>query len=227
MVLSGEGSDEIFRGYLYFQKAPDARAILFMRKRWGNSASWIYTIVCGQINRFAHGEWRTCSVSWQRIHGRSNESESFRQDGRVNGLEVDTPQGFWEGSAPQYFVASEGAIQWRMDTNGLTLWRSLWIKSDEQLSKAKFRFPVNPPMSKEEYYYRTIFSEHFPSDTAAACVPSTDWWLAVHRLRLEWDESFKKLNDPLGSVKNVHNKSYWSTSEYSTACLWNLEKLQT
>lgn len=81
--------------------------------------------------------------------------------------------------------------------------------TDDQLAKASYRFPVNPPMNKEEYYYRSIFSEHFPSDTAAACVPSVPSVACSSPVALEWDESFKKLNDPSGrAVKNVHSKSY-------------------
>jgi asparagine synthase (glutamine-hydrolysing) len=81
--------------------------------------------------------------------------------------------------------------------------------SDEQLANAKFRFPVNPPMSKEEYYYRTIFSEHFPSDAAAATVPSVPSVACSTAEALAWDESFKNMSDPSGrAVKSVHNEAY-------------------
>jgi asparagine synthase (glutamine-hydrolysing) len=81
--------------------------------------------------------------------------------------------------------------------------------SDEQLATAKFRFPVNPPMSKEEYFYRAIFSEHFPSDQAAACVPSVPSIACSTAEALAWDESFRNSADPSGrAVKNVHQKAY-------------------
>ena len=77
--------------------------------------------------------------------------------------------------------------------------------SDDQLANAKFRFPINPPMSKEEYYYRSIFSEHFPSDSAAACVPSVPSVACSTAEALAWDASFRNLNDPSGrAVKTVH-----------------------
>jgi asparagine synthase (glutamine-hydrolysing) len=71
------------------------------------------------------------------------------------------------------------------------------------------RFPVNPPMNKEEYFYRSIFEEHFPSQTAASTVPSVPSVACSTPTALEWDESFKKMNDPSGrAVKSIHNESY-------------------
>ncbi|NND77129.1 MAG: asparagine synthase B, partial [Flavobacteriales bacterium] len=80
---------------------------------------------------------------------------------------------------------------------------------DEQLENAKFKFEINPPMNKEEYYYRTIFQEHFPSSTAAACVPSVPSVACSSPVALEWDESFKNANEPSGrAIKNIHNDGY-------------------
>jgi len=81
--------------------------------------------------------------------------------------------------------------------------------SDEQLKNAKYRFPVNPPASKEEYFYRTIFSEHFPSDSAASCVPSVPSVACSTAEALAWDASFQNMIDPSGrAVKNIHTSSY-------------------
>jgi asparagine synthase (glutamine-hydrolysing) len=81
--------------------------------------------------------------------------------------------------------------------------------SDDQLENAKFRFPINPPMSKEEYFYRSIFEEHFPSDSAASCVPSVPSVACSTPEALAWDESLQNTNDPSGrAVKNVHVESY-------------------
>jgi asparagine synthase (glutamine-hydrolysing) len=83
------------------------------------------------------------------------------------------------------------------------------LVTDEQLANAKFRFPVNPPMSKEEYYYRSIFAEHFPSDQAAACVPSVPsvacstpkLWLGTNRFA-----TMPTHRDV--PLKSVHNEAY-------------------
>jgi asparagine synthase (glutamine-hydrolysing) len=81
--------------------------------------------------------------------------------------------------------------------------------SDEQLKNARYRFPINPPMSKEEYLYRSIFSEHFPSDSAASCVPSVPSVACSTAEALAWDSSFRNMIDPSGrAVKNVHIDSY-------------------
>jgi asparagine synthase (glutamine-hydrolysing) len=80
--------------------------------------------------------------------------------------------------------------------------------TDEMMTNAKFRFPINTPMSKEEYRYRTIFEEHFPSDSAASCVPSVPSVTCSTPVALEWDEAFKKMNDPSGRAVKVHETAY-------------------
>ena len=81
--------------------------------------------------------------------------------------------------------------------------------SDEDIEKASEIFPVNTPLNKEEYYYRTIFQEHFSSEAAARSVPSVPSVACSTPQALEWDESFKNVNDPSGrSVSNIHNESY-------------------
>jgi asparagine synthase (glutamine-hydrolysing) len=81
--------------------------------------------------------------------------------------------------------------------------------SEEMLSSAKYRFPIHTPRTREEYYYRSIFSEHFPSDAAALCVPSVPSVACSTPEALAWDESFRNQNDPSGrAVKSVHNKAY-------------------
>ena len=81
--------------------------------------------------------------------------------------------------------------------------------TDEMMTNAKFRFPLNTPQNKEEYRYRTIFEEHFPSETAAATVPSVPSVACSTPIALEWDEAFKNANDPSGrAVLSVHEDSY-------------------
>ena len=81
--------------------------------------------------------------------------------------------------------------------------------SDEQLKNAGYRFPIQTPTSKEEFYYRSIFETHFPSDTAALSVPSVPSVACSSPVALEWDESFKNMNDPSGrAVKTVHSDAY-------------------
>ena len=81
--------------------------------------------------------------------------------------------------------------------------------SDEQMKNAHFRFPVQTPLNKEEFYYRSIFESHFPSEAAALCVPQEPSVACSTKRALEWDEAFKNLNDPSGrAVAKVHDKAY-------------------
>ena len=81
--------------------------------------------------------------------------------------------------------------------------------TDEMMKNAKHRFPVNTPMNKEEYFYRSIFEECFPSQTAAQCVPSIPSVACSTAEALEWDAAFKNMNDPSGrAVKDIHNQAY-------------------
>ncbi len=81
--------------------------------------------------------------------------------------------------------------------------------SDEQLANAKFRFPIQTPTTKEEFYYRSIFESHFPSDAAALCVPQEASVACSTQIALEWDEAFKNMNDPSGrAVAKVHADAY-------------------
>ena len=81
--------------------------------------------------------------------------------------------------------------------------------SDEEMVHAAERFPINPPKNKEEYYYRSIFAEHFPSDSAALSVPSEASVACSTAIALEWDASFKGMNEPSGrAIKDVHEQAY-------------------
>lgn len=86
--------------------------------------------------------------------------------------------------------------------------------SDNALAHAEEKFPINPPMNKEEYYYRTLFHEHFPSDAAAKCVPSVPSVACSTAEALAWDPSFKNMNDPSGrAVNKVHHDAYKGEKE--------------
>ena len=81
--------------------------------------------------------------------------------------------------------------------------------SDEQLANAKFRYPIQTPTTKEEFYYRSIFEGHFPSDAAAWSVPQEPSVACSTKIALEWDEAFKNMNDPSGrAVAHVHDDAY-------------------
>jgi len=211
MVLSGEGADEIFGGYLYFHKAPNAQAF---HEETVRKLGKLYLYDCLRANKSlaawgVEGRVPFLDKEFMDVAMRLNPEDKMAKNGK---MEKWILRKAFEEILPE-------SIVWRQKEqfsdgvgyNWIDTLKQVAIDkvSDDEMAKAAERFPVNPPMNKEEYYYRSIFEEHFPSQTAAQTVPSVPSVACSTPIALEWDESFKKLNDPSGrAVKNVHNESY-------------------
>ena len=208
MVLSGEGADEIFGGYLYFHKAPNARAF---HEETVRKLSKLHLYDCLRANK---------SLSAWGVEGRVPflDKEFLDVAMRTNPEAKMCP-----GHTVEKRILREAfsdmlppEVAWRQKEQFSDGVGYSWIDtlkqvtasavSDSQMAHAAERFPVNPPRNKEEYFYRTIFAEHFPSDSAALSVPSVPSVACSTAEALAWDEAFRNMNEPSGRAVNVHEK---------------------
>jgi asparagine synthase (glutamine-hydrolysing) len=211
MVLSGEGADEIFGGYLYFHKAPDARSF---HEETIRKLSKLHLYDCLRANKSlaawgVEGRVPFLDKEFLDVAMRLNPEDKMAKNGK---MEKWILRKAFEDYLPE-------SVAWRQKEQFSDGVGYSWIDTlkritseavtDEMLANAAYRFPVNTPRNKEEYYYRSIFSEHFPSDAAASCVPSVPSVACSTPEALAWDESFRNQNDPSGrAVKNVHVQAY-------------------
>jgi len=213
MVLSGEGADEIFGGYLYFHKAPNAKEFHEENVRKLNK---LHLYDCLRANKSL--------MSWG-IEGRVPFLDKEFMDVAMRINPKDKMVTSHEPKIEKWVLRKAfedllpESITWRQKEQFSDGVGYSWIDSlkevaenevtDEMMTNSKFRFPLNTPQNKEEYRYRTIFEEHFPSETAAATVPSVPSVACSTPIALEWDEAFKNANDPSGrAVLSVHEDSY-------------------
>ena len=211
MVLSGEGADEVFGGYLYFHKAPDAKAF---HEETVRKLGKLYLYDCLRANK---------SLAAWGIEGRVPflDKEFLDVAMGMNPVLKMCPDKTIEKKVVREAFADllPEEVAWRQKEQFSDGVGYSWIDtlkqitasavSDEQMAHAAERFPINPPQNKEEYYYRSIFAEHFPSDSAAHSVPSVPSVACSTAEALAWDASFKNQNDPSGrAVAGVHEQAY-------------------
>jgi len=211
MVLSGEGADEIFGGYLYFHKAPNAREFHEETVRKINK---LHLFDCLRANK---------SLSAWGVEGRVPFLDkefidySMNIDPKLKMISSDKIEKHILRDSFNGYLPND--ILWRQkeqfsDGVGYNWIDSLKEHAENSVSDKDYNnrliiFPVNTPKSKEEFLFRRIFEKHFPGDDCALCVPSSKSVACSTEEALKWDKSFLDMNDPSGrSIKKVHKDSY-------------------
>ncbi|CAL9134969.1 unnamed protein product, partial [Musa textilis] len=221
MVISGEGSDELFGGYLYFHRAPNKEEF---HRETCRKIKALHQYDCLRANKATSAWGLEARVPFldkgfiDVAMGIDPEWKMIKPD--LGRIEKWVLRKAFDDEAKPYLPKHILYRQKEQFSDGVGY---RWIDglkahaaehvSDKMMQHAEHIYPYNTPATKEAYHYRMIFERFFPQNSARLTVPGGPSVACSTAKAVEWDAQWSKNVDPSGrAAVGVHSSAYDPTA---------------